>query len=229
MRARSACRNHRSVAARRSAGCLAHDIAGRESRPERRHDRPAGRGDARQQRRAIGDRARRRAPMSSASDARPLSHGPAGHGRGRNARSASHAAADRRDRAAGDGRPGGPPLADVVFQVFEDDPDAPQGRRELMRSAAARPSFSLPAGTYYVVARHGAAEARERLTRASRRGRAQDADDQLRAALTRCHHCWRQTGFERQHRLPDRAYRHRTSERGHARHAADRDAQPRAR
>jgi Ca-activated chloride channel family protein len=59
---------------------------------------------------------------------------------------------------------GGPPLADVVFQVFEDDPDAPQGRRELMRSAAARPSFSLPAGTYYVVARHGPAEARERLT-----------------------------------------------------------------
>jgi Ca-activated chloride channel family protein len=59
---------------------------------------------------------------------------------------------------------GGPPLADVVFQVFEDDPDAPQGRRELMRSAAARPSFNLPAGTYYVVARQGPAEARERLT-----------------------------------------------------------------
>jgi Ca-activated chloride channel family protein len=59
---------------------------------------------------------------------------------------------------------GGPPLADVVFQVFEDDPDAPQGRRELMRSAASRPSFSLPAGTYYVVARHGSVEARERLT-----------------------------------------------------------------
>ena len=59
---------------------------------------------------------------------------------------------------------GGTPLADVVFQVFEDDPDAPQGRRELMRSAAARPSFSLPAGTYYVVARHGPAEAREQLT-----------------------------------------------------------------
>ena len=61
------------------------------------------------------------------------------------------------------GGAGGPPLADTVFQIFEDDPDAPQGRRELMRSAAVRPSFALPAGTYYVVARHGTAEARERV------------------------------------------------------------------
>lgn len=56
------------------------------------------------------------------------------------------------------------PLSDVIFQVFEDDPDAPQGRRELLRSAAPRPTFSLPAGTYHVVARHGTAEARERVT-----------------------------------------------------------------
>lgn len=62
------------------------------------------------------------------------------------------------------GSPGGPPLVDVVFQIFEDDPDAPQGRRELMRSAAVRPSFTLPAGTYYVVARRGSAETRERIT-----------------------------------------------------------------
>lgn len=61
------------------------------------------------------------------------------------------------------GGAGGPPLADTVFQIFEDDPDAPQGRRELMRSAAVRPSFALPAGTYYVVARHGTAETRERV------------------------------------------------------------------
>lgn len=59
---------------------------------------------------------------------------------------------------------GGPPLTDVIFQVFEDDPDAPQGRRELVRSAATRPSFTLPAGTYYVVARRGTTEVRERIT-----------------------------------------------------------------
>lgn len=58
---------------------------------------------------------------------------------------------------------GGPPLADIVFQIFEDDPDAPQGRRELVRSAASRPSFTIPAGTYYVMARHGTSETRERI------------------------------------------------------------------
>jgi Ca-activated chloride channel family protein len=59
---------------------------------------------------------------------------------------------------------GGPMLEDAIFQVFEDDPDAPQGRRELARSAASNPSFTLAAGTYYVVARRGTAEARERVT-----------------------------------------------------------------
>ena len=59
---------------------------------------------------------------------------------------------------------GGAPLDPVLFTLFEDDPDSPQGRREIARSAAARPTLSLPAGTYYAVARHGSAEARERLT-----------------------------------------------------------------
>jgi Ca-activated chloride channel family protein len=53
---------------------------------------------------------------------------------------------------------GGEPLDEVVFALFEDDPEAPGGRREVVRSAAPRPDFELPAGTYYVSARHGSAE-----------------------------------------------------------------------
>jgi len=55
-------------------------------------------------------------------------------------------------------------LADaVVFIVAEDDPDSPQGRREVARSAAPAPEFTLPAGTYYVTVRQGANEIRERI------------------------------------------------------------------
>lgn len=57
----------------------------------------------------------------------------------------------------------GPPIDDVVYAIYEDDPDAPQGRREVTRSAAHAPHFKLPAGTYYVVARRGPAEARDRV------------------------------------------------------------------
>ena len=57
----------------------------------------------------------------------------------------------------------GPPLETTVVTVFEDDPDAAQGRREIARSAAVRPTFALGAGTYTVVARSGTAEARERI------------------------------------------------------------------
>jgi Ca-activated chloride channel family protein len=59
--------------------------------------------------------------------------------------------------------PNGPPLQNALFQILEDDPDAPQGRRELARSSAVRPSFTLAAGTYHVVVRHGTAEVRERV------------------------------------------------------------------
>jgi Ca-activated chloride channel family protein len=59
--------------------------------------------------------------------------------------------------------PNGPPLENALFQILEDDPDAPGGRRELARSSAVRPSFTLPAGTYHVVVRHGCAEVRERV------------------------------------------------------------------
>jgi Ca-activated chloride channel family protein len=58
---------------------------------------------------------------------------------------------------------GAEPLTRVVFTISEDDPDSPQGRREVARSASPNPSFVLPPGTYYVAASHGAAEGRERI------------------------------------------------------------------
>jgi Ca-activated chloride channel family protein len=51
----------------------------------------------------------------------------------------------------------------VTFLVYEDDPDSPQGRREVTRSAAPAPVFTLPAGTYYVTARTSSAETREQI------------------------------------------------------------------
>jgi Ca-activated chloride channel homolog len=51
----------------------------------------------------------------------------------------------------------------VVFSIAEDDPDAPNGRREVARSAARQADFVLPPGTYYVIARLGIIEARESL------------------------------------------------------------------
>jgi Ca-activated chloride channel family protein len=59
---------------------------------------------------------------------------------------------------------GGARLDGLVYTVYEDDPDAPQGRREVARSAASAPVFKLPAGTYYVIARRGAIEARDRVS-----------------------------------------------------------------
>lgn len=54
-------------------------------------------------------------------------------------------------------------LRDVTFAISEDDPDSPDGRRELLRSGAPEPEFTLPAGTYYVTARSGSAEVRQRI------------------------------------------------------------------
>jgi len=50
-----------------------------------------------------------------------------------------------------------------IFSVDEDDPDAPKGRREVARSAGRQADFVLPPGTYYVIARQGSVETRERL------------------------------------------------------------------
>lgn len=54
-------------------------------------------------------------------------------------------------------------MTDVVYTLAEDDPDAPQGRREVARSADPAPVFILPAGTYYLSAQSGAAEVRDRI------------------------------------------------------------------
>jgi Ca-activated chloride channel family protein len=60
-------------------------------------------------------------------------------------------------------REGGSRVDRVTYIIQEDDPDAPQGRREVARSAAPSPVFVLPAGTYHVIANHGAAEIRDRV------------------------------------------------------------------
>lgn len=56
----------------------------------------------------------------------------------------------------------GEALDGVTFVIAEDDPDSPQGRREVARSAASKPEFVLPAGTYYATARLGPNEVRQR-------------------------------------------------------------------
>lgn len=58
---------------------------------------------------------------------------------------------------------GGPPLDRVLYLISVDDADAPQGRREIARSTAPDADFTLQAGTYYVTARHGSSEVRERV------------------------------------------------------------------
>jgi Ca-activated chloride channel family protein len=56
-----------------------------------------------------------------------------------------------------------PVTGNVTFILAQDDPDAPQGRREVARSAAPAPTFTLPAGTYYATARTPSAEVREQI------------------------------------------------------------------
>lgn len=60
-------------------------------------------------------------------------------------------------------REGGVALESPIYSIVEDDPDAPRGRREVARSAARQAEFIVPPGTYYVIARLGGVEARERL------------------------------------------------------------------
>jgi Ca-activated chloride channel family protein len=57
----------------------------------------------------------------------------------------------------------GDALSEVSYTVDEDDPDSPQGRREVARSADPTASFTLPSGTYYVSARSGVAETQDRI------------------------------------------------------------------
>ncbi|MGB4865889.1 MAG: VWA domain-containing protein [Hyphomicrobium sp.] len=60
-------------------------------------------------------------------------------------------------------REDGGALDDVTFTISEDDPDSPDGRREIARSRAPTPTFTLPAGTYYVSAHSGDGEVRQRI------------------------------------------------------------------
>jgi Ca-activated chloride channel family protein len=60
-------------------------------------------------------------------------------------------------------RDGGATLDRVTIRVTEDDADSPDGRREVARSTATEPEFTLSAGTYYISARQGQAEVRERV------------------------------------------------------------------
>lgn len=54
-------------------------------------------------------------------------------------------------------------VKDVLFTISEDDPESQSGRREVARSRAPQAAFTLPAGTYYVSARAGKAEANDRI------------------------------------------------------------------
>ena len=60
-------------------------------------------------------------------------------------------------------REDGGAIEDVTFAISEDDPDSPNGRREVARSRAPSPSFTLPAGTYYASAHSGDGEVRQRI------------------------------------------------------------------
>lgn len=52
----------------------------------------------------------------------------------------------------------------VLLQVMVDDPEAPRGLREIARAAGAEAEFTLPAGTYAVIAKQGTFEVRDRLS-----------------------------------------------------------------
>ena len=60
-------------------------------------------------------------------------------------------------------REDGGAIENVTYAISEDDPDSPDGRREVARSSAAVAEFTLPAGTYYVSARAGDGEVRQRI------------------------------------------------------------------
>ena len=60
-------------------------------------------------------------------------------------------------------REDGGAIDDVSYTISEDDPDSPDGRREVARSRAPTAAFTLPAGTYYAAARSGDGEVRQRI------------------------------------------------------------------
>ncbi|MET0640285.1 MAG: VWA domain-containing protein [Hyphomicrobium sp.] len=70
-------------------------------------------------------------------------------------------ATGRLDVSAADGA--GKAIDDVLFTVETDDPESPDGRREVARSRSPRASFTLPEGTYYVGARSGNGDVSKRI------------------------------------------------------------------
>jgi Ca-activated chloride channel homolog len=60
-------------------------------------------------------------------------------------------------------REDGPAIEPVTFTIAEDDPESPDGRREVARSTAATAAFVLPPGTYYISAKSGESETRQRI------------------------------------------------------------------
>jgi Ca-activated chloride channel homolog len=60
-------------------------------------------------------------------------------------------------------RDDGGAIEDVTYVISEDDPDSPDGRREVARSRTPTATFTLPSGTYYASARSGDGEVRQRL------------------------------------------------------------------
>lgn len=57
----------------------------------------------------------------------------------------------------------GGPLQDVTYTISTDDPDSPDGRRDVARSSAPDAAFTLRAGTYYIEAVSGPAVLREQV------------------------------------------------------------------
>ena len=51
----------------------------------------------------------------------------------------------------------------VTFVIAEDDPESPDGRREIARATGAVAEFALPPGTYYITAKAGENETRQRI------------------------------------------------------------------
>ena len=58
----------------------------------------------------------------------------------------------------------GKPIKGAYYFIYEDAPLASGGRREIARSAALKPDFRLPAGTYHILVKWGQAEQRMRAT-----------------------------------------------------------------
>jgi Ca-activated chloride channel homolog len=60
-------------------------------------------------------------------------------------------------------REDGGAIEDVSYIISEDDPDSPDGRREVARSRSPTATFTLSPGTYYASARSGDGEVRQRI------------------------------------------------------------------